>query len=179
MTWDDIAELRSRWPGKIVLKGVMTGDDTTRAIDHGMDAVYVSNHGGRQFDGQSSTVSALEEVVAAAADHAEVLVDGGIRRGADAVKLAALGASTCLIGRPMVYGLVQGGLRGASAVLDILTDEAKTACAFVGEGRLAAVRGRSEIVRADRAHSVEESAVKSLPTRAALSTVASQVAISG
>jgi isopentenyl diphosphate isomerase/L-lactate dehydrogenase-like FMN-dependent dehydrogenase len=136
VTWQDVERLRKRWSGKLIVKGVMSGHDATRARDAGVDAVFVSNHGGRQFDAQPSTTHALEEVAAAVGGDLEILVDGGIRRGSDIVKLAALGANGCLIGRPAVYGLVSNGQAGVCSVLDILAEEAATALAFTGATRL-------------------------------------------
>ena len=140
LSWQDVEALRDRWPGKLVIKGVMSGDDAKQARSIGVDAVFVSNHGGRQFDDQPSTTRALEEVAAAVGGDVEILVDGGIRRGSDIVKLTALGASACLIGRPAVYGLVGDGQRGVAAVLDILAEEAAVALAFTGATRLDALR---------------------------------------
>ncbi len=131
-TWTDVAALRARWPGRIVVKGIMTPDDARAAMDVGADAIYVSNHGGRQFDAQPSTVAALPDVVAAVAGRAPVLVDGGVRRGSDVVKMSALGADLCFVGRPVVYGLVAGGSAGARRVLDLLTEETAVALAFTG-----------------------------------------------
>lgn len=131
-TWDDLRRIRERWSGKIVLKGVMAVDDAKRAIDAGVDAVYVSNHGGRQFDSQPSTVAALPAIARAVAGRAEILVDGGVRRGSDVAKMRALGATACLVGRPAVYGMAADGRAGVSAVLDILTDELVTTLGFVG-----------------------------------------------
>jgi L-lactate dehydrogenase (cytochrome) len=131
-TWADVSDIRSRWDGKLVVKGVMGADDARRARDAGVDAVYVSNHGGRQFDAQPSTVAALPGVVAAAGPGTPVLVDGGVRRGSDAVVTRALGAQACLLGRPLVYGLMAGGQSGAEDVLRLLRDELAVATAFVG-----------------------------------------------
>lgn len=136
VTWADIATLRDKWPGKLVVKGVMTAQDAIHARDAGADGVFVSNHGGRQFDGQPSTVHALEEVGNAVGGNLDILVDSGIRRGADVLKLTALGAGACLVGRPAVYGFVGGGYRGVVDVLKILAEEASTAMAFTGNTRL-------------------------------------------
>lgn len=141
VTWTDIARLRTRWSGKIVLKGVMSAEDARRAVDVGADAIYVSNHGGRQFDRQPSTTAALPTIIDAVGDHTEIIVDGGIRRGSDLVTLTALGATACLVGRPAAYGLVVSGEQGAREVLEILTEEARTACAFTGVTNLAEARG--------------------------------------
>lgn len=132
VTWQDVERLRNRWSGKLVVKGVMSAHDATRARDAGVDGVFVSNHGGRQFDAQPSTSHALEEVASAVGGDLEILVDGGIRRGSDIVKLTGLGANACLIGRPAVYGLVSNGQAGVCTVLDILAHEAATALAFTG-----------------------------------------------
>jgi L-lactate dehydrogenase (cytochrome) len=140
LTWKDVEDLRNRWSGKLVIKGVMSAHDAKRARDIGVDATFVSNHGGRQFDAQPSTTRALEEVVAAIGGDVEILVDGGVRRGSDIVKLTALGATACLIGRPAVYGLVAGGQAGVSSVLKILADEAAAALAFTGATRLDRLR---------------------------------------
>lgn len=135
-TWDDVVRLRSAWPGNIVVKGIMSPDDARAAIDAGADAVYVSNHGGRQFDAQPSTVSALPSIAAAVDRRVPVLVDGGIRRGSDIVAMTALGADLCLVGRPAVYGLVHSGQAGVGEILRILAEETAVALAFTGTTRL-------------------------------------------
>lgn len=131
-TWEDLRRIRERWNGKIVLKGVMAADDARRAVDAGVDAVYVSNHGGRQFDSQPSTAAALPVIAQAVGGQTEILVDGGVRRGSDVAKMRAMGASACLVGRPAVYGMAADGREGVGAVLDILSDELVTALGFVG-----------------------------------------------
>jgi L-lactate dehydrogenase (cytochrome) len=131
-TWADVEELRSWWSGKIVIKGVMTADDTCQAVRSGADAVIVSNHGGRQFDTQPSTIASLPEVVAAADGHLEVFVDSGIRRGSDVVKCLALGANACLIGRPAIYGLAATGPVGVDQVFEFLRDELVVTLGCVG-----------------------------------------------
>ncbi|MEV7957589.1 alpha-hydroxy acid oxidase [Streptomyces sp. NPDC088252] len=136
VTWDDVIRIRKRWRGRLAVKGVMSAQDARRAVDAGADAIFVSNHGGRQFDAQPSTVSALAEIAQAVDGQAEVLVDSGIRRGSDLVKMRALGATAGLIGRPAVYGLVHSGEAGVAAVLDILRDETATALAFTGNTTL-------------------------------------------
>jgi isopentenyl diphosphate isomerase/L-lactate dehydrogenase-like FMN-dependent dehydrogenase len=135
-SWEDVVRLRSAWPGRIVVKGIMSADDARAAMDAGADAVYVSNHGGRQFDAQPSTVAALPSIAEAVGGRVPVMVDGGIRRGSDIVKMTALGADLCLVGRPAVYGLVHSGLAGARQVLDVLSDETAVALAFTGTTRL-------------------------------------------
>src|SRR6185295_4423931 len=113
-------------------KGVHIGDDAKRAVDEGASAVVVSNHGGRQLDGVSATIRALPEVVAAVGGRAEVLLDGGVRRGSDIVKALALGARAVLIGRPYVYGLIVDGQRGVQNVLEILQQELERTLALMG-----------------------------------------------
>ena len=99
ISWDDLKWIRQAWRGPIVVKGVHGADDARRAIDHGASAIVVSNHGGRQLDGVAPTLRVLPEVVSAVNGHAEVLLDGGIRRGSDVVKAMCLGAQAVLIGR--------------------------------------------------------------------------------
>lgn len=120
VTWEDLAWIRRQWKGPIAIKGVLTGDDARRAVDGGADAVVVSNHGGRQLDGVAASLDALPEVVRAVKDRTEVLMDGGIRRGADIVKALALGARAVLIGRGYAYGLAAGGEPGVDRALTIL-----------------------------------------------------------
>lgn len=151
MTWDDVIRIRKRWPGKLAVKGVMCAEDARRAVDAGADAVFVSNHGGRQFDAQPSTTAALAEIAQAVDGQAEVLVDSGIRRGSDIVKMRALGATASLIGRPAVYGLVHSGEAGVAAVLDILRDETATALAFTGNTNLNNLNASALATRTDGA----------------------------
>jgi isopentenyl diphosphate isomerase/L-lactate dehydrogenase-like FMN-dependent dehydrogenase len=127
VTWEDLQWLRKEWPGPIVIKGVLTGDDARRAADEGAAAVVVSNHGGRQLDGVSPTLRALPEVVAAAGRNLEVFMDGGIRRGSDIAKALCLGARAVLIGRAYGYAMAAAGQPGVSAALSILrTDLVRT-----------------------------------------------------
>ena len=116
-TWDDIAWIRERWPGPLVLKGVTDPEDARRAVDAGVDAVSVSNHGGNGLDGSPATIRALPDVVEAVDDRIEVLLDGGVRRGGDVVKAVALGARAVLIGRPYIWALAAGGQPGLDALL--------------------------------------------------------------
>jgi isopentenyl diphosphate isomerase/L-lactate dehydrogenase-like FMN-dependent dehydrogenase len=122
VTWEDFRWLRELWPGPIVAKGVLTGEDARRAVDAGAAAVVVSNHGGRQMDSVSATLRALPEVVAAVGGQAEVLMDGGIRRGSDIVKAICLGARAVLVGRAYAYGLSAAGEAGVSRALEILRE---------------------------------------------------------
>src|SRR3954451_13331663 len=117
LTWDDLAFLRERTELPILLKGVLHPDDASRALEHGVDGIVVSNHGGRQVDGSIATVEALPGVVDAVGGRAPVLLDSGLRGGADAFKALALGASAVLIGRPYVFGLAVAGEDGVREVL--------------------------------------------------------------
>jgi isopentenyl diphosphate isomerase/L-lactate dehydrogenase-like FMN-dependent dehydrogenase len=127
VTWEDLQWLRKAWPGPIIIKGILTGDDARRAADEGAAAIVVSNHGGRQLDGVSPSLRALPEVVAAAGRNLEVFMDGGIRRGSDIAKALCLGAGAVLIGRAYAYGLAAAGRAGVSAALSILrTDLLRT-----------------------------------------------------
>jgi isopentenyl diphosphate isomerase/L-lactate dehydrogenase-like FMN-dependent dehydrogenase len=120
VTWRDLRWIRDAWGGPIIIKGVHRGDDAKRAVDEGAAAVVVSNHGGRQLDGVHATIRVLPEVVAAVGGRAEVLLDGGVRRGADALKAVCLGARAVLIGRAYAYGLGAAGAAGVTRALEIL-----------------------------------------------------------
>lgn len=132
ITWDDLDWIRDAWVGPVAVKGILAADDARRAVDHGADAVIVSNHGGRQADHVPATVEALPEVVEAVADRAEVLMDSGIRRGTDILTALALGASGVLIGRAYLYGLAVAGGAGVRHVIDLLEEELRIAMALCG-----------------------------------------------
>ncbi|MEU7168801.1 alpha-hydroxy acid oxidase [Streptomyces morookaense] len=138
-TWDDLAWLRSLTPLPIVLKGVLTAEDADRAAALGVEAIVVSNHGGRQLDGAVTALEALPEVVAATAGRCEVLVDGGIRRGTDVLVALALGARAVLVGRPVLWGMAVDGADGAREVLSVLGAELENALALCGRPDLASV----------------------------------------
>ena len=132
VTWDDLRWLRKAWRAPIIVKGVLTGDDARRAIDEGAEGVVVSNHGGRQLDGVAATLRALPEIVAAVNGQAEVLMDGGIRRGSDIVKAICMGARAVLVGRAYAYGLGAAGQPGVSRALEILRTEMERAMRLLG-----------------------------------------------
>jgi len=132
VTWEDLRWLRESWKGPIVVKGVMIGDDARRAVDEGAVAVVVSNHGGRQLDGVSATLRALPEIVAAVGSQAEVLMDGGVRRGGDIVKAICLGARAVLVGRAYAYGLAAAGQPGVTRALEILRDDVERTLRLLG-----------------------------------------------
>ena len=132
VTWDAIAWVRDVWPGRLVLKGVLHPDDARGAVERGIDAIAVSNHGGRQLDSVTSAIRALPDVVAAVAGRAEVFVDGGIRRGADIAKACALGANAVMVGRAGLYGVGAGGRAGAERAFAILAEELDRCLALLG-----------------------------------------------
>lgn len=145
-TWDDLVWLREQWDGPILLKGVLHPDDARRAHDAGIEGVIVSNHGGRQIDGEIPSLEALPDVVDAVGDRMTVLFDSGIRTGSDVMKALALGAQAVLVGRPYVYGLGLGGEDGVRHVLRSLLAELDLSMALSGCSSLADVS--SDILRA-------------------------------
>jgi isopentenyl diphosphate isomerase/L-lactate dehydrogenase-like FMN-dependent dehydrogenase len=142
-TAEDLVWIRSQWRGKLVVKGLMVADDARRVRDVGVDALIVSNHGGRQLDGAPSTLSALPPVVRAVADDIEVLMDGGVRRGRDVIAAIALGARAVLIGRPYVYGLAAGGREGVVDALKLLRSEMRRTMTLMGLGSVSEIRDRA------------------------------------
>ncbi|MBT2532928.1 alpha-hydroxy-acid oxidizing protein [Arthrobacter sp. ISL-48] len=138
-TWDQFAKLRSEWSGNLVIKGIMDAEDAARAVDEGADGIFVSNHGGRQFDSQPATIDVLPSIVEAVGGRAEVYLDGGIRRGHDVAKAVALGARAALAGRPFAYALATGGEPAVDHAFAILQEELKGAMGFVGKTSVAAL----------------------------------------
>jgi L-lactate dehydrogenase (cytochrome) len=132
VTWNDLRWLRKVWPAPIVVKGVLTADDALRAIDEGASGVVVSNHGGRQLDGVAASLRALPEIVAAVNGQAEVLMDGGIRRGSDIVKAICMGARSVLVGRAYAYGLGAAGHAGVGRALEILRADVERTLRLLG-----------------------------------------------
>ena len=139
LCWDDVLELRKKWSGKIVLKGIMDKEDAKAALNIGADAIIVSNHGGRQLDGASSSVSALPKILDIVQDKCEIWVDGGIRTGQDILRLIALGAKGTLIGRAFLYGLGAEGEKGVTRILEILQKELDLTMALCGATDLSQV----------------------------------------
>jgi len=129
--------LRKLWPGPLVVKGVLTGEDTRRAIDGGADGIVVSNHGGRQLDTVSASLRALPEVVAAVNGQAEVLMDGGVRRGSDIVKAICMGARAALVGRAYAYGLGAAGYPGVVRAMEILRADVGRVLRLMGSESMA------------------------------------------
>jgi L-lactate dehydrogenase (cytochrome) len=131
-TWDDLDWIADTWKGPLAIKGIVSVDDARRAVDLGLDALVVSNHGGRQLDHVPATIEVLAEIADAVGDRIEILMDSGIRRGTDVVCALALGARAVLVGRAHLYGLATAGEAGVRHALDILDAELRTAMALVG-----------------------------------------------
>jgi len=132
LSWKDVEWIRSLWPGKLILKGVLDADDARIAAKTGASALVVSNHGGRQLDGAPSSISALPKIVDAVGGEIEVMFDGGIRSGQDIMRALALGARSCLIGRAYVYGLGASGERGVARAIQFLRKELDVTMALCG-----------------------------------------------
>ena len=137
LCWADVDWLRGLWPGPLLLKGVLHPADAAEALAHGVDGLIVSNHGGRQLDGAAASLDALPAVVEAVTGRVPVLVDGGVRRGADIAKAVALGAASCLIGRPQLWGLAVGGEAGVRHVIELFRKELDRAMGLMGARTLA------------------------------------------
>ncbi len=136
LSWADVAWIKKRWGGKLILKGIQDVEDARLAVDSGADALIVSNHGGRQLDGAESSIRALPAIVEAVGSQIEVHMDGGIRSGQDVLKAWALGARGCYIGRAFLYGLGAMGGPGVSKVLEIIHKELDLSMAFCGRTRI-------------------------------------------
>ena len=132
VTWADLRWIREAWAGPIVVKGVLTSDDAKRSVDEGAAGVIVSNHGGRQLDGVPASLRALPEIVSAVGDRAEVLMDGGIRRGSDIAKAICMGARAVLVGRAYAYGLGAAGEAGVARAIAILRADLQRTLALLG-----------------------------------------------
>ena len=139
LSWEDVAEIRRMWDGKVILKGILDAEDAKQAVNVGADAIVVSNHGGRQLDGAVSSIAALPAIVDAVGDKTEVWMDGGIRTGQDVLRAVALGARGTLIGRAFLYGLGAGGRAGVTRVLEILHKELDLTMALCGRSNLSEV----------------------------------------
>jgi L-lactate dehydrogenase (cytochrome) len=132
LSWDDVRYFRDKWPGKLILKGILDPEDAEFAARTGADAIIVSNHGGRQLDGAPSSISSLSAIVTAVGDRTEILMDGGIRSGQDAIKALALGAKGGMIGRSFLYGLGALGEDGVTLALDLIRRELDVTMALCG-----------------------------------------------
>jgi isopentenyl diphosphate isomerase/L-lactate dehydrogenase-like FMN-dependent dehydrogenase len=132
VTWADVARLRERWRGAVVIKGILHPDDARKAVEIGADAVMVSNHGGRQLDRVPAAITALPDIVAAVNGQAQVILDGGVRRGMDIVIARALGAAACSVGRAFVWGLAAAGQYGVERAIGLLHDELDNTLTLIG-----------------------------------------------
>jgi L-lactate dehydrogenase (cytochrome) len=140
VTWQDVALLRRRWQGKLLIKGIMRVDDAEAALAHGVDGIVVSNHGARNLDCAPGPTDVLPAIVEAVGEKMEVLADSGVRRGADIARFLALGAKGAMIGRATLYGVALGGADGAGRVLDILANELSVTMAMLGARSLSDIR---------------------------------------
>jgi L-lactate dehydrogenase (cytochrome) len=136
LNWRDVEWIRSIWPGKLVIKGILDVEDAKAAAKTGAAAIVVSNHGGRQLDGAASSISMLPRIVDAAGSEIEVVFDGGIRSGQDVLRALALGAKSCLIGRAYMFGLGAGGEAGVARAIDIIRKELDVSMALTGVKRV-------------------------------------------
>ena len=139
LSWKDIDWIRSIWPGKLILKGIMDVEDAEIAAKTGAQALVVSNHGGRQLDGAPSSIEMLPEIVDAVGSQMEILFDGGIRSGQDVMRALALGAKSCMIGRAYVYGLGAGGQEGVAEAINVLAKELITTMGLCGVNTIAEI----------------------------------------
>ncbi|KWV52577.1 alpha-hydroxy-acid oxidizing enzyme [Bradyrhizobium macuxiense] len=139
LNWKDIDWIRSIWPGKLILKGILDVEDAELAAKTGAQAIVVSNHGGRQLDGAPSSIEVLPEIADAVGSQIEIMFDGGIRTGMDMMRALALGAKSCMIGRAYAYGLGAGGQEGVAKAIDILAKELTTTMGLCGVNTIAEI----------------------------------------
>ena len=142
LSWKDVEWIRSIWPGKLILKGILDVEDAEEAAKTGAQALVVSNHGGRQLDGAPSSIEALPEIVDEVGDKMEIMFDGGIRSGQDVMRALALGAKSCMIGRAFVHGLGAGGEAGVTKALDLLRNEMLITMGLCGVNTIAEIDDR-------------------------------------
>ena len=142
LTWKDIDWIRSIWPGKLILKGILDVEDAELAAKTGAQAIVVSNHGGRQLDGAPSSIEVLPEIADAVGSQMEVMFDGGIRSGQDVMRALALGAKSCMLGRAYAYGLGAGGQPGVAKAIDIIAKELNTTMGLCGVNTIADIDER-------------------------------------
>jgi L-lactate dehydrogenase (cytochrome) len=142
LTWKDIDWIRSIWPGKLILKGILDVEDAEIAAKTGAQAIVVSNHGGRQLDGAQSSIEVLPDIADAVGSQMEVMFDGGIRSGQDVMRALALGAKSCMLGRAYAYGLGAGGQAGVAKAIDIIAKELNTTMGLCGVNTIAEIDER-------------------------------------
>jgi L-lactate dehydrogenase (cytochrome) len=134
--WEDLQWVKELWKGPLLVKGIVTPEDALKAVDLGVDGIVVSNHGGRQLDGLPSAVRSMVDIVDAVGNRTDIILDGGIRRGADVVKAISLGAKAVMTGRSWIWGLAAAGQAGVERVYEILTQEIDQTLALLGRTRL-------------------------------------------
>ena len=139
LNWKDVDWIRSIWPGKLILKGILDGEDAEIAAKSGAQAIVVSNHGGRQLDGAPSSIAVLPEIVDSVGSHLEVMFDGGIRSGQDVMRALALGAKSCMIGRAYAYGLGAAGQEGVAKAISVIAKELETTMGLCGVNTIAEI----------------------------------------
>lgn len=149
VTWEDVAEVRERWKGPLVVKGILNADDAARCVELGAQAVVVSNHGGRQLDHVPAAIEALPGVAARVDGRARVYLDSGVRRATDIIKAKALGADACLIGRPFLWGLASAGEAGVDRAIGFFAEELRIALTLLGTPRFASITRDILIDRCD------------------------------
>jgi L-lactate dehydrogenase (cytochrome) len=142
LNWKDVEWVKSIWPGKLIIKGILDVEDARFAVKTGADALVVSNHGGRQLDGAPSSISMLPRIADAVGSDIEVMFDGGVRCGQDVLRALALGAKSCLIGRAYIFGLGAGGEAGVAAAIEIIRRELDAAMALTGVDSIAKIGRR-------------------------------------
>jgi L-lactate dehydrogenase (cytochrome) len=145
LNWKDVEWIRSLWPGKLIIKGILDVEDARIATRLGATALVVSNHGGRQLDGAPSSISMLPGIADAVGSDIELMFDGGIRSGQDVLRALALGAKSCLIGRSYIFGLGAGGEAGVARAIDIIRSELDVSMALTGVRRIDEI-GRHNLV---------------------------------
>src|SRR6185503_18093991 len=139
LSWKDVEWVKSIWPGKLILKGILDVDDARIAVTSGADAISVSNHGGRQLDGAPSAIASLPRIADAVGSEIEVMMDSGIRTGADMMRALALGARSCIVGRSYIYGLGADGQAGVARAIEILHKELDVTMALCGVKSIAEI----------------------------------------
>ena len=142
MTWKDAEWLANEWGGPFAVKGISLAEDAVRAIDHGANAVWISNHGGRQIDTSVPVIDLLPEIREAVGASTEIIADGGVRRGSHVLKLLSRGANSVAIGRAYLYGLAAGGEAGVARALQILSDDVERGMSLLGVTKVSDLDGR-------------------------------------
>ena len=165
LNWKDVEWIRSIWPGKLVLKGILDVEDAEIAAKSGAQALVVSNHGGRQLDGAPSSIEVLPEIVDTVGSQIEVMFDGGIRSGQDVMRALALGAKSCMIGRAYAYGLGAGGQAGVAKAISLIAKELETTMGLCGVNTIAEIDDR-----VSRCEATDKRRVSSRPSEARAET---------